>query len=87
MNMCANILKIQDHTNKMVNVSLCISISQVSKDTSCSGRIFSFAIRVHLPLACTIKSLNKTIMGVKDRKIRCSKKRDLGAFKGISLFG
>ena len=63
MNMCANALKMQDHTNKMVNVSLCISISQVPKDTSCSRWIFSFPIRVHLPLAWAIKSLNKTIAG------------------------
>ena len=63
MNMCASILKMQDHTNKMVNVILCISLSQVSKDTSCSRRIISFPIRVHLPLAWATKSLNKTTAG------------------------
>ena len=63
MNMCANALKMQDRTNRMVNVSLCISISQVSKDTSCSRQIFSFPIGVCLPLAWAIKSLNKTIVG------------------------
>ena len=60
MNICANSLKMQDHINKMVNVSLCTSISQVPKDTSCSRWIFSFPIRVHLPLAWAIKSLNIT---------------------------
>ena len=50
----------QYHTNKMVNVSLCISISQVPKDTSYSRRIFSFPIGVHFPLAWAIKSLNDT---------------------------
>ena len=63
MNMCANTLKMQDYTNKMVNISLCISISQVPKDTSCSRQVFSLPIGVHLPLSRAIKSLNKTIAG------------------------
>ena len=63
MNMFTNALKMQDHTNKMVNVNLCITISQVPKDTSYSRQIFSFFIGVHLPLAWAIKSLNKTTTG------------------------
>ena len=59
MNMCANALRMQDHTNKMVNISLSISISQVPKDTSYSRWIFPIPIGVHLQLECGIKSLNK----------------------------
>ena len=57
MNMYANASKMQDYTNKMVNVS--ISISHVPKDTSCSRWIFPIPIGVHLPLAWAIESLNK----------------------------
>ena len=52
-------LKMQEHTNIMVNVSLRMSISQVPKDTFCSRWIFSIPIGVRLPLMYAIKSLNK----------------------------
>ena len=65
MNMCANALKMQDHTNKMVNLSPCILISQVPKDTSYSRQIFPIPIRVHLSLVCAIKSLNKPLRAIR----------------------
>ena len=43
MNMCANALKLQIIQIKVLNVSLCISISRVPKDTSCSRQIFPFS--------------------------------------------
>ena len=64
MNMCTYALKMQYHTNKVVNVSLCISTSHVLKDTSYSRQVFSFPIGVHLPLAWAITSSNKTIAGL-----------------------
>ena len=70
MNMHTNILTMQDHTNKIVNVSLYISISQVPKDTSCSRWIFSFPFVVHLPQVWAVKSLNKTIVG----HVRCKRR-------------
>ena len=63
MNMCANALRMQDHTNKMINVSLCISISQVPKDTYCFRWIFPIPIGVQLPLVCAIASSNKPQKG------------------------
>ena len=52
-------LKMHKHTNIIVNVSLCTSISQVTNDTSYSRQSFSIPIGVHLPLMYAIKSLNK----------------------------
>ena len=57
---------------KVVNVSLCISISQVLKDTSCSRRIFPFSHQGTFSIGMNRKIFEQTTEGYKHCRYRAT---------------
>ena len=65
MNMCTNALKLHAIQIEVVNVSLCISISQVPKDTPCSRWIVPFSHWGTSSIGMNHKIFEQTVEGHK----------------------